>query len=110
MILLVVAASSLFVLPAAQAYYWLVSPDSPQQCATANVVTYNRTTTRPAIPPLRLLVIPYGPLPLADESKAIYELPFNGPDPYSINFQVKYPAGTQFIPLVNAFLLHDPIT
>src|SRR6266545_2927077 len=103
--LLIVVTGSLFILPAAQAYFWQFSPASPQQCATASFVTYNHTEP---ILPLRLLVIPYGPLPLSDASKAIYEIPFNGPDPYSIDFQVKYPVGTQFIPLVNAILLYNP--
>ena len=102
--LLIVVTGSLFILPAAQAYFWQFSPASPQQCATASFVTYNHTEP---ILPLRLLVIPYGPLPLSDASTRIYEIPFNGPDPYRMDFQVKYPAGTQFIELVNAILLHS---
>ena len=103
--LLIVAAGSLSVLPAAQAYYWTFSPDTPQQCATANIVTLNHTAS--TVLPLRLLLIPYGPLPLSDSSKRIYEIPF-GPDWYKIDFQLKYPAGTQFIDLVSAILLHCP--
>ena len=102
---LIVATGSLFVLPAAQAFDYHFSPSTPQQCASANVIVTGNDTSLP----LDLLLIPYGPLPLSDASKTIYEIPFNGPDPYRINFQVKYPTGTQFVALVNAILL-DHIT
>jgi len=98
--LLVVAAGGLFVLPTAQAYNWYFTPTIPQQCATAGVRVYNLTTND--VPPTRLLLVPYGPLPLSDASKGVYEIPFDGPDPQP-TFQVKYPAGTQFAHLVNAF-------
>jgi len=101
--LLIVATSGLFVLPAAQAYYWRFTPTTPQQCATANVQVYNLTTYD--VPPMRLLLVPYGPLPLSDTSKGVYEIPFDGSDPYTKDFQVKYPAGTQFAHLVNAISL-----
>ncbi len=103
--LLIIATGSLFVLPATRAFYWQLSPTIPQQCTSASIVTNNHTTQSAL--PLRLLVIPYGPLPLSDASTRIYEIPFNGPDPYRMDFQVKYPAGTQFIELVNAILLHS---
>ena len=101
---LIVAAASggLFVLYPAQAYTWNISPPIPQQCATTSVAVSNDSVL-----PLDLLLIPYGPLPLSDASKTIYEIPFNGSNPYKIDFQMKYPAGTQFIFLVNAILLHD---
>ena len=101
--LLTVATGGLFVLPIAQAYYWHFTPTTPQQCATANVQVYNLTTYD--VPPMRLLLVPFGPLPLSDTSKGVYEIPFNGPDPYTKDFQVKYPAGTQFAHLVNAISL-----
>ena len=65
-------------------------------------MTYNHTDT---VLPLGLLLIPYGPLPPSDASKTIYDIPFDG---YRNDFQLKYPAGTQFIDLVNAILLHCP--
>jgi len=98
--LLIVAAAS-----GAQAYNWDISPPIPQQCATTTV-----TVTNDSVLPLDLLLIPYGPLPLSDASKTIYEIPLNGPNPYSIDFQLKYPAGTQLLYLVNAILLHGPLT
>ena len=101
--LLIVAAGGLFVLPTAQAYYWRFTPTTPQQCATANVQVYNITPSD--VLPTRLLLVPYGPLPLSDASKGLYEIPFDGPDPYTKDFQVKYPAGTQFAYLVNAISL-----
>jgi len=95
--LLIVAAAS-----GAQAYSW--HPVEPlQQCATTTVLVSNDSVL-----PLNLLLIPYGPLPLSDAAKTIYEIPFNGSDPYRIDFQLKYPAGTQFTDLVNAMLLHYP--
>ena len=100
--LLIVAAAS-----GAQAYNWKISPESPQQCATASVTV---TNVNDSVLPLDLLLIPYGPLPLPDASKTIYEIPLNGPNPYSIDFQLKYPAGTQLLYLVNAILLHGPLT
>ena len=102
-LLLIVATGGLFVLPTAQAYYWLFSSTTPRQCAIANVQVYNITPN--TLPPMRLLLVPFGPLPLSDASKGVYEIPFNGPDPYTMDFQVKYPAGTQFFGLVNAISL-----
>jgi len=98
--LLIVAAAL-----GAQAYNWDISPPIPQQCATATV-----TVTNDSVLPLDLLLIPYGPLPLSDASKTIYEIPFNGPNPYRIDFQMKYPAGTQLVYLVNAILFYGPLT
>ena len=101
--LLIVALGGLFVPYPAQAYSWGTSPAIPQQCATTAVVVSNDSVL-----PLDLLLIPYGPLPLSDAAKTIYEIPLNGSNPYRTDFQLKYPAGTQFIHLVNAILLHGP--
>jgi len=95
--LIVAAASS------AQAYNWDIS--QLQQCATTTVTV---TNVNDSVLPLDLLLIPYGPSPLSGASKTIYEIPFNGSDPYKIDFQLKYPAGTQLVCLVNAMLLHYP--
>src|SRR6266704_1106458 len=104
--LFIVATGSLFALPAAQAYNytWYFSPETPQQCGNATVIVSSNDTA----PPFDLLLVPYGPLPLSDASKTIYEIPLNGSNLTRLDFQVKYPAGTQFVDLVNAILLHDP--
>jgi len=99
--LLIVAAGGLFVLPTSRAVSWQLLPTTPPwQCATATVIITSNDTA----PPLRLLLIPYGPLPLSGASKTIYDIPSSNLD--RMDFQVKYPAGTQFVELVNA--IHDP--
>jgi len=89
----------LLVLRPAQAFEGDISPTIPQQCATTTVTVANDSV----LLPLHLLLIPYGGPDAA--SNPIYEIPFND---HKIDFQLKYPAGTQFIYLVSAMLLHNP--
>jgi len=101
LIVAVALTGGLLVLHPAQALKGHISPTIPQQCANTTV-----TVANDSVLPLDLLLIPYGGPDAA--SNTIYEIPFNDQNPYKIDFQLKYPAGTQFIYLVSAMLLHNP--
>ena len=73
-----------------------VSPTA-RQCSWMNI----RVSGGDAITPYRALIIPMGPLPLSNEASRIYEVPFDGRDYYSVDSYIRYPVGTEVLPLVS---------
>jgi len=80
-----------------QAFNGTVAPSSARQCNWINI----RVSGEDARPPYRALIVPLGPLPLSNAGSRIYEVPFDGPLYYSVDAYVRYPVGTEVLPLVS---------
>ncbi|KAF8967447.1 hypothetical protein BDZ97DRAFT_1916732 [Flammula alnicola] len=78
-LLTLTASLSLFtLLPSANAYTWAFQ-NTPQQCGNLTVSISN-SGGGPGSPPYRILIIPFGPSPLANniEARKIMDIPFMG--------------------------------
>ena len=89
------------VLRGAHAYTWSFQR-TPTQCSNLSVAISGSDGT----PPFRILISPFGPSPLANnvEARNILDIPF--PDNQTeVQFQLTYPAGSQFVAVVSVFFL-----
>ena len=82
-------------LPSIQAFEVITS--DAKQCNWMNI----RVSGEDAITPYRALMVPLGPLPLSNVASRIYEVPFSGPNYYSVDGYIRYPVGTEVLPLVS---------
>ena len=91
---------SLIVFPSlATAYTWKFD-SPPQQCSNLTI----SVSGSDGKPPYRVLILPFGPSPLANnvEARTIIDQPF--PDgASSVNFKLNYPADSQFVAIVSDF-------
>jgi len=88
------------LLPTAQAYTWTFT-STPKQCGNLTI----SVSGSDGRPPYRVLILPFGPTPLAGniEARRIMDMPFpNGGG--SVGFQLKYPANSQFVAVVSMSL------
>jgi hypothetical protein len=81
----------------AAAYSWYFK-DPPKQC-TDVVIDISGSDGKP---PYRVLIIPYGPSPLANnvEARTILDIPFDASST-SLSFKLKYPENSQFVAVVS---------
>ena len=84
------------LLPSSRAYSWSFQ-STPQQCSNLTV----SISGSDGKPPYRILILPFGPSPLANniEARTILDIPFNGQES-SLSFQLKYPEDSQFVAVV----------
>lgn len=97
MVLTLIASLGLSLLPQANAYVWSFQ-QPPQQCGNLSIAISGNDGQ----PPYRVLIIPFGPSPLANniEARRIMDVPF--PSGQSrVQFQLKYPANSQFVAVVS---------
>ncbi|PPQ96732.1 hypothetical protein CVT26_010285 [Gymnopilus dilepis] len=87
---------SLSLLPTASAYSWTFQ-NTPQQCANLTLSIVGSDGT----PPYEVLIIPFGPSPLANnvEARKIMQVPF-GDGKTSVSFRMGYPGDSQFVAVV----------
>jgi hypothetical protein len=83
-------------LPPSHAFSWSFV-HAPQQCGNLSIVV-NGTD---GIPPYRVLIIPFGPTPLANavEARRIMDVAFPG-TANKVEFMLKYPENSQFVAVV----------
>jgi hypothetical protein len=81
--------------------YSFTFTSQPQQCANLSL-----EISGSGEPPYSVLIIPYGPTPLANniEVRTIVSQQFPGDDS-SVSFQLKYPVNSQFVAVVS----HHPL-
>ena len=94
------------LLPTAQAYTWTFT-STPKQCGNLTI----SVSGSDGRPPYRVLILPFGPTPLAGniEARRIMDMPFpNGGG--SVGFQLKYPANSQFVAVVSMSLVFIVVT
>lgn len=84
--------------PLVSSYTWSFTT-TPQQCATLSLQISGSGS-----PPYSVLVIPYGPTPLPNntEVRTIVYQQFDGSST-STSFQLKYPSTSQFVAVVSIF-------
>ena len=85
------------LLPSVEAYTWTFT-STPKQCGNLTI----SVSGSDGRPPYRVLILPFGPTPLAGniEARRIMDMPFpNGGG--SVGFQLKYPANSQFVAVVS---------
>ncbi len=94
-LLVLTAAITLGTIPGVDAYSWNFRSPA-QQCSNLTI----DITGDDGTPPFRLLVVPFGPTPLANgtEARKIAEQVFTDK---SGSFQLKYPANSQFVAVVS---------
>ncbi|KIM35169.1 hypothetical protein M413DRAFT_449880 [Hebeloma cylindrosporum] len=85
------------LLPSSRAYSWAFQ-STPQQCSNLTVTVSGSDGK----PPYRILILPFGPTPLANniEARTILDIPFNGQES-SVSFKLKYPENSQFVAVVS---------
>ena len=90
------------LLPSSRAYSWSFQ-SMPQQCSNLTV----SVTGSDGKPPYRILILPFGPSPLANniEARTILDIPFNGQES-SVSFNLKYPENSQFVAVVCYFMFY----
>ena len=90
----------LSLLPSSRAYSWSFQ-SMPQQCSNLTV----SITGSDGKPPYRILILPFGPSPLANntEARTILDVPFNGQES-SVSFKLKYPENSQLVAVVCYFI------
>ncbi|KAG6336390.1 hypothetical protein ID866_2710 [Astraeus odoratus] len=97
MSLALVLVTSLSLSPSLASAFSFTFTSQPQQCANLSF-----TITGSGTPPYSVLIIPYGPSPLANNVEArtiVYqEFPDNST---SVSFQLKYPTNSQFVAVVS---------
>ena len=88
------------LLPSSRAYSWSFQ-SMPQQCSNLTV----SITGSDGKPPYRILILPFGPSPLANntEARTILDVPFNGQES-SVSFKLKYPENSQLVAVVCYFI------
>ena len=91
--------NSLYLLslfPSSSAYSWSFQ-STPQQCSNLTI----SVSGSDGKPPYRILILPYGPSPLANnvEARTILDIPFNGRES-TVSFKLKYPENSQFVAVV----------
>lgn len=86
------------VLNGVHAYTWSFQ-EAPTQCGNLTVAISGSDGT----PPYRILIIPFGPSPLANniEGRKIMDIPFPNSDT-KVQFQLQYPGDSQFVAVVSA--------
>jgi len=97
MVLTLIASLGLSLLPQANAYAWSFQ-QPPQQCTNLSIAV----TGNDGQPPYRVLILPFGPSPLAKnvEARKIMDIPFpSGQN--RVQFQLNYPANSQFVAVVS---------
>ncbi|KAK7034556.1 hypothetical protein VNI00_012403 [Paramarasmius palmivorus] len=80
------------------AYSWNFK-ENPKQCSDLTI----EITGSDGKPPYRVLIIPFGSTPLANniEARRIMEQAFPSDTATSVTFQLKYPANSQFVAVVS---------
>lgn len=101
MVLTLIASLGLSLLPQANAYAWSFQ-QTPQQCANISIAVSGNDGQ----PPYRVLILPFGPSPLTNniEARKIMDVPFPSGQS-SVQFQLKYPANSQFVAVVSLWWL-----
>lgn len=99
------AVLSLLAFPALSAAYSWNFKANPQQCSNLTISIAGSDGQ----PPYRVLIIPFGPTPLANnvEARTILDVPFEG-NSNTISFQLKYPANSQLVAVVSFLLIFIP--
>jgi hypothetical protein len=89
-----------FYSPLVASYTWSFT-STPQQCANLSLQISGSGS-----PPYTVLIIPYGPSPLPNntEARTIVYQQFSG-DSTSASFQLKYPSTSQFVAVVSFVIL-----
>src|ERR1700710_2595712 len=92
-----------FYSPLVSSYTWSFT-STPQQCANLSLQISGSGS-----PPYTVLIIPYGPSPLPNntEARTIVYQQFSG-DSTSASFQLKYPSTSQFVAVVSFVFLSSP--
>lgn len=87
----------LITLPTFSAAYSWVFNASPQQCSNLSI-----SITGSGTPPYRVLIIPFGPTPLPNDTEVrrIVDHSFEG-DSTSTSFAINYPENSQFVAVVS---------
>ena len=101
MVLTLIASLGLSLLPQANAYAWSFQ-QPPQQCTNLSIAVSGNDGQ----PPYRVLILPFGPSPLANniEARKIMDVPFpSGQN--RVQFQLNYPANSQFVAVVSLWWL-----
>lgn len=85
------------LIPLANAYSWKFS-SQPTQCQNLTI----SISGNDGKPPYRILIIPFGPSPLANsvEARKIIDQPFDG-DSTSLSFKLNFPGNSQFVAVVS---------
>ncbi|KAG2156797.1 uncharacterized protein EDB93DRAFT_1200684 [Suillus bovinus] len=93
---LLLSQLALFLFPLVSSYTWSFTT-TPQQCATLSLQISGSGS-----PPYSVLVIPYGPTPLPNntEVRTIVYQQFDGSST-TTSFQLKYPSTSQFVAVVS---------
>ena len=92
----------LFLLPSLASAFSFTFDSTPSQCQTLNV-----SITGSGNPPYSVLIVPYGPSPLANstvEVRKIFQQNFTG-NATSQSFQLPYPVDSQFVAVVRSIIL-----
>jgi hypothetical protein len=96
------AVLSLVAFPTLSAAYSWNFKANPEQCSNLTI----SISGSDGKPPYRVLIIPFGPSPLANnvEARKILDVPFEG-NSNTISFQLKYPANSQLVAVVSFILI-----
>ncbi|KAG5646378.1 hypothetical protein DXG03_003701 [Asterophora parasitica] len=89
---------ALLALPTLSAAYTWKFETTPQQCSNLTI----SISGSGGKPPYRVLILPFGPTPLAQniEARKIIDQPFPG-DSTSVSFKLNFPANSQFVAVVS---------
>ena len=96
---LVIVATLAATVPGASAYTWNLRND-PQQCQNLTIDLIGGDGQ----PPFRILIIPFGPSPLPNntEARRIQEVVFATGDAKNGNVMLNYPENSQFVAVVSS--------
>ena len=96
---LVIAATLAATVPGASAYTWNLR-NNPQQCQNLTIDLIGGDGQ----PPFRILIIPFGPSPLPNntEARRIQEIVFATGDAKNGNVMLNYPENSQFVAVVSS--------
>lgn len=91
----------LFLLPSLASAYSFNFASTPSQCQTLNI-----SITGSGQPPYTVLIVPFGPSTLSNDTEVrkILQQNFTG-DATSQTFQLPYPENSQFVAVVRPFAL-----